>query len=99
VEIVKQPDRHGINHISKPFRSVATASACLLVASTAFASFEYDNSRRDLLLGFQKADGFSDLVVNLGPVTNYAGLSNGETMTVTSFSMDQLRSTFPNWMG
>ena len=56
------------------------------------AGFQY--SDRDLLLGFQQLTGPSDLVVNLGSITNLYAIPAGNSITITNFSTNQLNAAF-----
>jgi hypothetical protein len=58
------------------------------------AGFQYNN--RDLILGFRQTTGSSDLVVNLGSVTNIYTIAPGVTITITNLATNQLRTTFAN---
>src|SRR5215813_14853984 len=71
---------------------VAAFSVCQL-----HASFQYNV--RDLLLGFRQATGPSDLVVNLGSVTNLYAIPPGTTIAITNLSTNQLNAAFANLNG
>jgi hypothetical protein len=58
-------------------------------------AYQYNDS----VLGFRKTGNFQanyELVVDIGPVTNYTTLAAGATVTVPSFSPLQLSDAFPN---
>src|SRR5262245_59642484 len=58
------------------------------------ASFEYVG--RELLVGFRQAGAASEVVANVGAVSNYAGLQPGTTIVITNLSSALLRASFPN---
>ena len=57
------------------------------------AGFRYEP--KNLLLGIRQDGGTSELVVNLGPITNYLG-SPTATITITNLSTNQLNAAFAN---
>lgn len=55
--------------------------------------------KNDLLVGFRKTGSFQasyEVVVDVGQVTNYAGLAIGTTVDIPNFSSTQLSDAFPN---
>lgn len=72
----------------------------LTLPELAGAQFFNFNQFGDVLAGFRKTGvnaGNYELVVNLGSVTNFVGMSIGTTVTITNFSTSQLTDAFPNY--
>lgn len=75
------------------------AALWTLASSSANAQFFSYAERGDVLAGFRKTglyQGNYELVVNLGNVTNFLGVTPGSTISISAFSPAQLADAFPN---
>ena len=61
------------------------------------AAFAYQP--RDLVLGLRQSGAASELVVNVGPASQFAGLSAGQTIPITNLSRAHLDAAFGNLDG
>ena len=71
--------------------SVAVA---ILASAAAVTAGPLTYSTRDLMLGFRKVGGTSNLEVNLGQASLYYGATPGSTFAITGFSPSQLTAAF-----
>lgn len=71
--------------------SVAVA---ILASAAAVTAGPLTYSTRDLMLGFRKVGGTSNLEVNLGQASLYYGATPGSTFAITGFSASQLTAAF-----
>ena len=54
---------------------------------------------RDLLLGFRQPDSVSEMVVNLGPASNYFSVTSTTPITISQFTPAQLQAAFSTFNG
>jgi hypothetical protein len=82
--------------ICRPLRVVllAVSAFAFLNSTISTATFSYTNV--DLVAGFRRAGGSSDLVVDLGPVPYYEGLPLRTVVNVTNVQASLLTAAFPN---
>ena len=74
------------------WRGTLACCALTLLSPTFGADFTYNS--RDLMLGFRQTGGSQEFEANLGPLTNYAQLAPGTTLTLTQFTGAQLTAAF-----
>ena len=79
----------------KPTTKLFCLAALCLVASFTPNASAFTYKEGDLLLTFRKTT-FNDVEFNLGSVSNYLGLANGTTLTVTNFRLSAVTSNFNN---
>jgi hypothetical protein len=82
--------------ICRPLRAVllAVSAFAFLDLTVSAATFSYTNV--DLVAGFRRAGGSSDLVVDLGSVAYFEGLPLRTVVTVTNVQSSQVTAAFPN---
>jgi len=69
-------------------------AACAIVVFPKPAAGGFIYGPRDLILGLRQTGGPSELVVNLGQVSNYFSLSVGASLVISNLSTNQLKTAF-----
>src|SRR5579862_5252917 len=61
---------------------------------SALSAFSFTYNSMDLLFCMRQPLGSYELVVDLGPATNYDSLTAGTTLTITNYTMDTMTNAF-----
>ena len=80
-------------------RRFAGVLATVFAAGAPVTAAPFLYSPTDLLLLFRQVGNASDLVVNLGSITQYDGLPAGTRLPVSQLTPEHLTATFPNLNG
>jgi hypothetical protein len=84
-------------NIKRPWTLAALSLTALAATASAQTAFHYNRS--DLLIGFRVTPGSGasssyELVVDGGPITTYANVPTGNTITVANLTATELNNTF-----